>query len=78
MFSGKAEIIVNTKEMMELVCNTDALDKEVADCIVELNIISEQMQSAILENNRVALNQEVRENVRSTYGTLQCHQRKVR
>ena len=58
LFSGKAEIIANTKEMMELVCNTDALDKEVADCIVELNIISEQMQSAILENSRVALNQE--------------------
>ncbi len=58
MFSGKAEIIANTKEMMELVCNTDALDKEVADYIVELNIISEQMQSAILENGRVALNQE--------------------
>lgn len=58
LFSGKAEIITNTKEMMELVCNTDALDKEVADCIVELNIISEQMQSAILENSRVALNQE--------------------
>ena len=58
LFSGKAEIITNTKEMMELVCNTDDLDKEVADCIVELNIISEQMQSAILENSRVALNQE--------------------
>lgn len=58
LFSGKAEIIANTKEMMELVCNTAALDKEVADCIVELNIISEQMQSAILENSRVALNQE--------------------
>lgn len=58
LFSGKAEIITNTKEMMELVCNTDALDKEIADCIVELNIISEQMQSAILENSRVALNQE--------------------
>lgn len=58
LFSGKEEIITNTKEMMELVCNTDALNKEVADCIVELNIISEQMQSAILENSRVALNQE--------------------
>lgn len=58
LFSGKAEIITSTKEMMELVCNTDALDKEVADCIVELNIISEQMQSAILENSRVVLNQE--------------------
>lgn len=58
LFSGKAEIIANTKEMMELVCYTDALDKEVEECIVELNIISEQMQSAILENSRVALNQE--------------------
>ena len=58
LFSGKAEIIANTKEMMELVCCTDALDKEVGECIVELNIISEQMQSAILENSRVALNQE--------------------
>ena len=58
LFSEKDEIIENTKTMMDMVCNTDALDKEIADCIVELNIISEQMQSAILENSRVALNQE--------------------
>lgn len=35
LFSGKTETITNTKEMMELVCNTDALDKEVADCSQE-------------------------------------------
>lgn len=58
LFAGKDEIIANTKEMVELVCNTDALEKQVADCIVELNIISEQMQSAIAVNSRVALDQE--------------------
>ena len=58
LFSGKAEIVANIEEMMELVCNTDVLDKEQADCIVDLNIISEKIQSAILENSRVDLNQE--------------------
>ena len=58
LFAGKEEIIANTKEMVTLVCNTDALETQVADCIVELNIISEQMQSAIAENSRVALDQE--------------------
>lgn len=67
LFSDKAEIIANSKEMMEFVCNTDALDKKVADCIVELNIISEQMKSAILENSREALNQEEYE---KRYATL--------
>lgn len=67
LFSSKAEIVAKTKEMIELVCDTAALDKEVAECIVELNIISEQMQSAILENSRVALNQEEYE---KSYATL--------
>ena len=43
--------------MMKIVCNTDELDKELGDCIAELNIIADQMQSAISENSRVALNQ---------------------
>lgn len=44
--------------MMKIVCNTDELDKELGDCIAELNIIADQMQSAISENSRVALNQK--------------------
>lgn len=58
LFSDKAEIIANAKEMIELVCSTANIEKEVEECIVELNIISEQMQSAIRENSRLALNQE--------------------
>lgn len=57
LFSEKDEIIANTKEMMEMVCNTSMLDKELGDCIAELNIIAEHMESAISENSRVALNQ---------------------
>ncbi|WP_270832906.1 hypothetical protein [Faecalibacillus intestinalis] len=53
----KDEIIANTKTIMKMVCNTDELDKELGDCIAELNIIADQMQSAISENSRVARNQ---------------------
>lgn len=58
LFAGKDEILANTKAMMEMVCGTEALEKQAADSIVELNIISKQMQSAIAENSRVALDQE--------------------
>ena len=58
LFAGKDEIIENTKVMVELVSDTTALEQQASDCIVELNIISEQMQSAIAENSRVALDQE--------------------
>ena len=44
--------------MMEIVCETDSLDRDLQDSIAELNIISEQMQIAIAENNRVALDQD--------------------
>ena len=44
--------------MMEMVCETDSLDMDLQDRITELNIISEQMQIAIAENSRVALNQD--------------------
>ena len=57
LFTEKDEIIANTKAMMKMVCNTNELDKELGDCIAELNIITDQMQSAISENSRVALNQ---------------------
>ena len=46
------------KDMMEMVCETDSLDRDLQDSITELNIISEQMQIAIAENSRVALNQD--------------------
>ena len=57
LFSEKDEIIENTKTMMEMVCNTDDLDRELGDKVVELNIIAEQMQTAIAENSRMALDQ---------------------
>ena len=57
LFSEKDEIIENTKTMMDMVCNTDDLDKELGDKVAELNIIAEQMQTAIAENSRMALEQ---------------------
>ena len=58
LFSEREEILANTKVMMEMVCETDSLDRDLQDSIAELNIISEQMQIAIAENSRVALNQD--------------------
>ena len=43
---------------MEMVCNTDSLDEILEDAITEINIISEQMEIAIAENSRVALDQD--------------------
>ena len=57
LFSEKDEIIENTKTMMDIVCNTDDLDKELGDKVAELNIIVEQMPTAIAENSRMALDQ---------------------
>ena len=57
LFSEKDEIIENTKTMMDIVCNTDDLDKELGDKVAELNISVEQMQTAIAENSRTALDQ---------------------
>lgn len=57
LFSEKDEIIENTKTMMNMVCNTDDLDKELGDKVVELNIIAGQMQTAIAENSQTALDQ---------------------
>ena len=58
LFSEREEILANTKVMMEMVCETDSLDRYLQDSIAELNIISEQMQIAIAENSRGALNQD--------------------
>ena len=58
LFSEREEILANTKVMMEMVCETDSLDRDLQDSITELNIISEQMQIAIAENSRVALDQD--------------------
>lgn len=41
-----------------MVCETDSLDRDLQDSIAELNVISEQMQIAIAENSRVALDQD--------------------
>lgn len=43
LFSEREEILANTKVMMEMVCETDSLDRDLQDSIAELNIISEQM-----------------------------------
>ena len=43
LFSERDEILANTKVMMEMVCETDSLDRDLQDSITELNIISEQM-----------------------------------
>ena len=58
LFSEREEILANTKVMMEMVCETDSLDRDLQDSIAELNIISEKMQIAIAENSRVALDQD--------------------
>lgn len=58
LFSEKKEMLANTKIMMEMVCNTVSLDAELEDAITEINIISEQMEIAIAENSRVALDQD--------------------
>ena len=58
LISEKDEIIENTKLMMETICDTTSLEKEQETSITELNIIAEQMQKAIAENSRKALNQE--------------------
>ena len=57
LFSEKDEIIENTKTMMDIVCNPADLDKELGDKVAELNIIVEQMPTAIAENSRMALDQ---------------------
>ena len=45
LFSEREEILANTKVMMEMVCETDSLDRDLQDSITELNIISEQIES---------------------------------
>lgn len=65
----KDEIIANTKTIMKMVSNTDELDKELGDCIAELNIIADQMQSAISENSRVARNQNEYSELTERYNT---------
>ena len=53
LFSEREEILANTKVMMEMVCETDSLDRDLQDSIAELNVISEQMQIAIAESSLV-------------------------
>ena len=57
LFSEKKEMLTNTKIMMEMVCDTEELEKEQTGLIDELNIITEQIEKAIAENSRVALDQ---------------------
>ena len=57
LFSEKKEMLTNTKIMMEMVCDTEELEKEQTGLIDDLNIITEQIEKAIAENSRVALDQ---------------------
>lgn len=50
-------MIKNAKDMMKMVCDTKELDKAQAGRIEELNIITQQIEKAIAENSRVALDQ---------------------
>ena len=81
LFSEKAEIIENTKAMMNMVCNTDDLDKELGDKVAELNIIAEQMHTAIAENSRMALDQNEYErryaDITERYNTIKSEYDKI-
>lgn len=57
LISEKDEILSNAKEMMELVCNTEALERERRDCVSEMDIITAQAQAAIAENARSSMDQ---------------------
>ena len=81
LFSEKDEIIENTKTMLDMVCNTGDLDKELGDKLAELNIIVEQMQTAIAENSRMALDQNEYErryaNLTERYNTIKSEYDKI-
>ena len=81
LFSEKAEIVENTKTMMDMVCNTDALDRDLGNRIAELNIIAEQMQTAIAENSRMALDQNEYErryaDLTERYNTIKAEYDKI-
>ena len=57
LINKTVEVKKKSRKMMDMVCNTDDLDKELGDKVAELNIIAEQMQTAIAENSRMALDQ---------------------
>lgn len=69
MLSGRKEIIENAYEIIEIVGNTDELDRQADECLAELNIITQQMQEAISENSSKALNQKEYE---KRYMALKC------
>lgn len=59
LYSEKDEMIANTKQIMKILCDTTALEQEQENLITELKIVTEQMQTAIAENCRMAQDQEV-------------------
>ena len=81
LFSEKDEIVENTKTMMNMVCNTDDLDKKLGDKVAELNIIAEQVQTAIAENSRMALDQNEYEkryaDITERYNTIKSEYDKI-
>ncbi len=81
LFSEKDEIVENTKTIMDMVCSTDALDRDLGDMIAELNIIAEQMQTAIAENSRMALDQNEYErryaDLTERYNTIKAEYDKI-
>lgn len=58
LFSEKDIILSNTKEMMEIICNTDSLKREQTDLIAESKFLAAQMEQAIYENSRITLDQK--------------------
>lgn len=68
LISEKSIMVENTKIMMELVCNTEDLEKEQERLISELNITTEQLERLIAENSRVAQDQDEYERKYSALG----------
>lgn len=54
---GKAEVIANCREMMDLLFNTTKLEAEQATLLEETQFISDMVQQMIHENAHVALDQ---------------------
>ena len=50
LFSERDEILANTKVMMEMVCETDSLDRDLQDSITELNIINVNIKMYIFDH----------------------------
>ena len=57
LLATKAEVISNGKEMLELLFQTDEMEKKRDGLIVEAQVVADAVQQNIAENARTALNQ---------------------